>query len=367
MSSDVMLAAAGDRDAFVRLVDAHANVVTRIALAIVRDLHASQDIAQEVFLVAWKDLRKLRNPESFLPWMRQVTRNRAHSWLREKKLEVSDRDTDAILAAAVDPRLTAPEVFEREEQQRIVGEVIGLLPDDAREVITLYYSERRSVKQVADLLGLSEVVVKKRISRARERIREDLLERFGETLRRTAPGVAFTTAVAASLTVAGPSASAATAVGASSKLAGSSKLLLFFVSALPGALLGSAAVLFGMRQNLKAAVDDEERRRLKRFGTVGVFACVTAACGFALAGQLRSVAILIATQIVFVISLSWMHLLWLPRIVERRVALELERDPIGAAARLRRGKIICVGALAFGVTLSTAAVVWAALHMLGKA
>lgn len=365
MTSDVVLAAGGDRDAFVRLVDSHANVVTRIALAIVRDLHASQDIAQEVFLVIWKDLRKLRNPESFLPWMRQVTRNQAHTWLREQKPHMSDRDADAILAAAVDPRLTAPEVLEREEQQRIVDAVIGSLPDDAREVITLYYSEGRSVKQVGGLLGLSEVVVKKRMSRARERIREDLLERFGETLRRTAPGAAFTTAVAASLTIAGPSASAATAVTVS-KIAGGSTLLAMLLSALPGVLLGGGALLFGVRKNLQAAIDDEERRQLRRFGVAGVATVVAAALGFAVAGETQSVVVLAVTQVLFVVGLSWMYLRWLPRIVERRVAAELERDPVGGAKRLRRGRIFCWVGLTSGVTTSTAAVVWAALRLLAK-
>jgi RNA polymerase sigma factor (sigma-70 family) len=350
-----MLAAAGDRDAFVRLVDAHANVVTRIALAIVRDIHASQDVAQEVFLVAWKDLRKLRNPESFLPWVRQVTRNVAHSWLREQS-RVSDRDTEAILAAAVDPRLTPPELLEAAEQQRIVDEVIGSLPDDAREVITLYYSEGRSVKQVADLLGLSEVAVKKRMSRARERIREDLLERFGETLRRTAPGAAFTTAVAASLTIAGPSASAATAASAV-KIAGGSKLLAVLLSALPGALLGSAAVLFGMRKNLAAATDEQERLELKRFGVIGVVTCVAAAFGFAIAGELKSVALLAATQVVFVAILGWMYARWLPRIIERRAT----------GPQARRGRILCLIGLTTGATISTLTVLWAALRMAGKA
>lgn len=345
-----MLAAAGDRDAFVRLVDAHANVVTRIALAIVRDLPASQDVAQEVFLIAWKDLRRLRSPESFLPWMRQVTRNRAHSWLREQKLHVSDRDTDAILAATVDPRRTAPELLEAEEQQRLVDEVIGSLPDDAREVITLYYSEGRSVKQVADLLGLSQDVVKKRMSRARERIREDLLERFGETMRRMTPGAAFTSAIVASLTIAGPSASAATAVGAS-KIAGSSKLLLFLISALPGAVLGSAAVVFGLRKYMRNAVDDEERRRIKRFGVVGVVSCLAAASGFAIAGELRSVPILVATQATFVVVLSSMYLVWLPRIVSRRPFAD---------------RVRCVVALTAGVTISSLSVWWAAARLLGS-
>src|SRR5437868_10180368 len=92
---DVVSAASGDRDAFVRLVEAYADVVSSIALAIVRDLHASQDVAQEVFLVAWRDVRKLRNPSSFLPWLRQITRNRANQWLRDRHLDITERDADA--------------------------------------------------------------------------------------------------------------------------------------------------------------------------------------------------------------------------------------------------------------------------------
>lgn len=49
-------AARGDRDAFARLVDATRNTVASIALAIVRDTELSRDIAQDVFLAAWRDL-----------------------------------------------------------------------------------------------------------------------------------------------------------------------------------------------------------------------------------------------------------------------------------------------------------------------
>src|SRR6187397_2412928 len=78
----VVAAAEGDRAAFATLVSETSGVVSSIALAIVRDLDVSRDVAQDVFLAAWQDLRKLRNPASFLPWLRQITRNRAHHVLR---------------------------------------------------------------------------------------------------------------------------------------------------------------------------------------------------------------------------------------------------------------------------------------------
>jgi len=81
--TDVTLAQGGDSAAFTRLVDATRGVVGAITLAIVRDPQASQDVAQEVFLEAWATMRTLRNPESFLPWIRQVSRNLAHEHLRK--------------------------------------------------------------------------------------------------------------------------------------------------------------------------------------------------------------------------------------------------------------------------------------------
>ncbi|HEX7151074.1 MAG TPA: sigma-70 family RNA polymerase sigma factor [Thermoanaerobaculia bacterium] len=340
--NDVALAANGDRDAFGRLIDAYAGTVTSIALAIVRDLQAAQDVAQEVFLVAWRDLRKLRNSDSFLPWVRQVTRNRAHSWLREQQPTV--KDADAILAAAVDPRLTPPELFERSEQQRIVAEVIDTLPDDAREVITLYYSEGRSAKQVANLLGISEVAVKKRLSRARERIREDLLERFGENVRRAAPGATFTATVLASLTIAGPTASAATA-GVATKLAGGSKLFAIVLSALPGIILGNLGVFWGLRRNLKLARSDRERAELYRHAKQTMVVVTLAGLGFAVAGVLDSRAVVVLNQLWFMVALIWLCMVRLPRITGR--PLEMKNW----------------AGLVIGATLSTATVVWVVMKM----
>jgi DNA-directed RNA polymerase specialized sigma24 family protein len=76
--ADVVAAAGGDTQAYTRLVSANRNLVCSIAFAIVRDVGASEDIAQGVFVAGWQSLRKLRNPASFQPWLRQLTRNKAH-------------------------------------------------------------------------------------------------------------------------------------------------------------------------------------------------------------------------------------------------------------------------------------------------
>ena len=80
---DVLAAAGGDSQAFGRLVDATAATVCSISLAMVRSVEASEDVAQNVYLAAWQGISRLRNPASFLPWLRQLTRNQARRYLRD--------------------------------------------------------------------------------------------------------------------------------------------------------------------------------------------------------------------------------------------------------------------------------------------
>ena len=115
LETDVRLAMTGDRDAYARIVEQSANVVCAIALAIVRNVQASEDVAQEVFLAVWTSLGKLRNPASFLPWLRQMTRNQANLWIRNHARERTDDDA---LAAAVDARPTADDLLLRDEERR---------------------------------------------------------------------------------------------------------------------------------------------------------------------------------------------------------------------------------------------------------
>ncbi len=136
LETDVRLAMSGDRDAYGRLVEQSANVVCAIALAIVRNVQASEDVAQEVFLAGWTTLSRLRNPASFLPWLRQVTRNQANLWLR---LHTRERSDDDALAATVDARPSPVEALLDDEKKRVLADVIADLPHDAREVVILYY------------------------------------------------------------------------------------------------------------------------------------------------------------------------------------------------------------------------------------
>ena len=214
LQRELPAAARGDQNAYGRIVRACQNTVTAIALAITRDVAISEDIAQEAFLKAWQQLDRLKNSASFLPWLRQITRNLARDHLRAHHgRPLSGEAAELAINMAADPSPTPSERLLQTEEERVASDIISSLPEDSREILLLFYREGQSSQQVADLLGMSDAAVRKRLSRARATVREELLNRFGEFARSTAPGAAFAMIVVGGLVGAVPAASAATVIG----------------------------------------------------------------------------------------------------------------------------------------------------------
>ena len=348
LSSQVSAAARGDRHAFAELVDGTRSVVSSIALAIVRDSDLSRDVAQDVFLAAWRDLGQLRDPDSFLPWLRQLTRNRAYHVLRtarRRARRIDDRELDLIARTAIDPRPTADDNMLADEQRRLLTAVLDELPDDAREVVTLYYREGQSTAHVAALLGLSEAAVRQRLSRARASLRADLLERYGAAAAKSGPDARFTAGVMIAVTAGAPAAASAATLTAASSSSFLLKVMAIGGGALLGALGGIAGVLAGSRQLKKQARSIEELDAIKRFTTASMSVVVLAAVMFPISWAMTHRPV--SQVLVFlglIGGLALLHLLWLPRLLRDRHLLEALEDPARAArARAMEWRVAILG------------------------
>lgn len=341
-------AARGDRDAYGRIVAACQNVVTAVALAITRDVPASEDIAQDAFLAAWQNLKRLQNPSSFLPWLRQITRNLARDHLRANRHRPLDGEgAEIAISLAADPSPTPIQQLVEDEREYAAAELIAALPEDSREVLLLYYREGQSSQQVATLLGLSDAAVRKRLSRARQGLREDLVKRFGEFARSSAPTAAFTTIIATALVTASPPAAAkgilAVVAAGGAKTFG--KLLLGAAGSIGiGVAAAFAGLWLGLRKQLKGAIDDEERTALVRSAVVNGLATIAFIASMLLAAHLQGTAmkaIAVLAWLGFMAVIFYQSIVVQPRAMRRRHALEAARDPVGAAKRRRRERIHC--------------------------
>ncbi len=333
-------AARGDRAAYGRIVAGCQGTVTSIALAIVRDVPTSEDIAQEAFLSAWQNLRKLGNPASFLPWLRQITRNLARDHLRGQVLRRSPAgDMEALLANVADPQPGPPECLANAQEQAAAADVIDRLPEESREVLLLYYREGQSSRQVASLLGLQDAAVRKRLSRARQLVRDELLQRLGAFAKATAPGAGFTASVAALLMTAMPPTAAAATLGMGA-LGAANGVAKLGVGALGGAMAGITGgllgVWLGVRKLLADPFDARERRGVIAYTLFTSLLVVGFSIGITLLARVPGWVPHLGLSLLFCLGMVFACGWWLPKILAPRRAHERQLDPIGAARRQRR-------------------------------
>ncbi len=346
VQQELPAARTGDRAAYGRIVMACQNTVTAVALAITRDVPTSEDIAQEAFLSAWQHLKRLQNPNSFLPWLRQITRNLAREHLRASRHRPLDGPgADIAIELAADPSPTPMQQLVADEREMAAADLISALPEDSREVLLLFYREGQSSQQVALLLGLSDAAVRKRLSRARATLRDDLLARFGEFAASTAPGAAFTGVIATALSIASPPAAAkgilTVAAAGGAKTIG--KILLGAAGSIGIAMIGAfAGIWLGLRKQLKGAIDQEERQGLVRSAAInGMASVLFVSCAVLLARFDDGWLLPILAMVLFMTVIFHQTIVVQPRVLARRHALEAQRNPALAAKMRRRERIQC--------------------------
>ena len=263
LTAQVELARSGDRSAFSQVVERTQNLVTSVALAIVHDIRASEDIAQEAYVQTWQKLKQLQHTQSFLPWLRQITRHCAYQWLEREKHNHQAR-TESLEQALDQLVLEQQADAELDQQQRqtIITAALSRLPDDSRDIVLLYYREQQSTEHVAELLGLEPATVRQKLSRARKALADDLLKRVGKAALLSAPSLSVTAILSSAAMLASPPAAAATGLSLTGALGGAAKWVAVVGIAAIG-LLGALAGLFiGSQRAQKYAPTADAKQRL---------------------------------------------------------------------------------------------------------
>lgn len=194
----VRRAKAGDLPAFEELTGRHAPRVYALALRMLRNEHDAEDITQQTFLSALEHLDGFREEARFSTWLLRIATHAALKVLRKRRgLDVvsldeataPDPDTDHLPHPEyiADWRESPERLVQNHETRRLIEEALAELDEKHRLVFLLRDVQGLSVRETAELLGLSEANVKVRLLRARLRLRERLTRAFGDPARRLAP------------------------------------------------------------------------------------------------------------------------------------------------------------------------------------
>lgn len=174
----VHLCLGGDTGAFGRLVDLYQGAVYATAYYYVGRHGAAEDIAQESFLQAYKSLRRLKDPNSFGPWIREITSRTAVNWLRRNGSRLQ-REAPLPFERTFyleDARQGPDTALERVERFDRVLKAIESLPDRYRPIVVLRYLQELSYKEISDFTGESVHEVRGILQRASRQLRDELID-----------------------------------------------------------------------------------------------------------------------------------------------------------------------------------------------
>jgi RNA polymerase sigma factor (sigma-70 family) len=331
----------GDRDAFAQIVNRYQTLIASVAYSGTGNLTQSEDLAQETFITAWKQLKSLREPGKLRGWLCGIARRvTANARRREQREPVqSSEPLERVIETPAPEALPVDRAITREEEA-ILWRSLERIPEIYREPLILFYRENHSAERVAEMLELTEEAVRQRLSRGRKLLEERVAEFVGSALRKSRPGPSFTPGVMGALPIqmAAMSSGAAGSMAVKGGAAGKAVSWLGVLISFTGLLPGSVATYLGYKTDLADARTDAERRAVKRFYRLLV-ACIVGCIGLiflpVLARPLASAHPDFYATLVIAVGFSWIP-----------IALVL-------ASQIRRGIVASPGALPFGAAASS--------------
>jgi RNA polymerase sigma-70 factor (ECF subfamily) len=173
----------GNHQAYALLVSRYQNYVFTLSLRILKNREDAEEVAQDVFIKAYKYLADFRGASKFTTWLYTIVNNTCISFLRKKKMQIHSLDNEKLFELAVnqDSGLRADYV-EQKSKITMLNNAIALLNEEDAKIISLFYAGEQSLNEIAGILGIEANAVKVRLHRARTRLKEKLEIYFSEEL-----------------------------------------------------------------------------------------------------------------------------------------------------------------------------------------
>ena len=144
----------GDLGAFETLIGHYQRSVFNIAYYKSHNVFDAEDLAQDVFLAAYKALPTLKEPGNFGGWLFGIAHNRCHKWFRREKTKIL-KFKEIREQRELEARISRREAEQSEDNRLQVSREIKQLPQEVREVLVLKYLEGKSYEVIESQLGLN--------------------------------------------------------------------------------------------------------------------------------------------------------------------------------------------------------------------
>lgn len=166
----------GSRPAFQLLVERYQHFVFTVAFKILRSREEAEEAAQDVFVKVYKTLNSYEKKSKFSTWLYTVTYRTAIDIARKKQLLTDSIDDDTIFLQIETAAHNPLEEVQQSDLQAQLQLAIKQLRSEDAALITLFYLNEKTVKEISEITGLTETNIKTKLHRTRELLRAHLSE-----------------------------------------------------------------------------------------------------------------------------------------------------------------------------------------------
>ena len=173
----------GDVNAFAQLVEKYKHMVYTVAFRMVRQHEDAEEIAQDVFLSAHRNLKKFKRKSKFSTWLYRIVYNKSLDYLKVNR-KITVTTLDSLDLNMVMTENTIIKGIELNERGIIIKEALKELSPQDNALMVFFYFEELSLKEISKITGIKENAIKVRLYRSRQRLAEVLSKKLTpETIR----------------------------------------------------------------------------------------------------------------------------------------------------------------------------------------
>lgn len=172
-----------DHQAFQEFVGRYQSLIINTCFRLTGDRENAEDVAQEVFFQVYRKAKSFRGQSKLSTWLYRIAVNLSLNFNRKKNLSHYDLQGTGMEAGSehmeksyVSSNQSPDSVLEKKEENRFIREAVESLPEKQRTAFILHYWEGLSYREIADILKTSLSSVESRIHRAKNALRDIILE-----------------------------------------------------------------------------------------------------------------------------------------------------------------------------------------------
>lgn len=171
-------ARAGDRMAFTRLMDLFHGEIFRMAFYRTGSRMDAEDVTQDIFLKAYRNISGLKEVEKFRSWLFSIAVNRIKDFYRKKRFRsflgvTTNSDEVEMAEEEIDENPTGIDNLIKQEFWSQVGSMLKKLPKMEKEIFLLRFFDDLGIREISEALGKSESTVKTHLYRALKKVKKD--------------------------------------------------------------------------------------------------------------------------------------------------------------------------------------------------